>query len=957
MAPQKIPSMRHKTRPAARLAAFREDTGLVALRYEQTKQAEPPIPIPPRNPLRMTRPQFTVSSGIPIVVAAPPVPPPQEEHPLFRTQRSHYAHADDWRRDSGLAPTSSSVTIREEGDDVLVYEKILDDVSDAPSVYSVDEQQTSGPASPTIEEANASLRPAPLRLSTCPPPRPATPQQTETEPPSESTHTQPPPQHSQSPSRTSSFTQKIGKSFSLRSVSSLGAKRLRKKTLGDDDKVTSPDAPPATMRGSPNPPDSPKSAARSLTGRGRRSVSPQPTIDTEFMPITTPIPEDSLWDDFSNLSFSKRGSIMFGGRADMLAASSMAKSEDPVASPAPAPEYTGVMPGGDATEEGPRASTKEESPSIPSIRVVSMDVERESQKVRSLYDSGDGLNWQDGGRVSSGERLEPTEEVPSDEEENVVSSPLSSPANPPSGDQPTTSHTLAIATPRSASSLSPRDSQIKGEYERAGGLEDWEDVEGADVDRYGFIKQRRPGSRSETPELKSVQFSPRKRNVLVKRPGSAYSSSPGGLRPPSRKVSARSLNTFTSELSTASRRSTRSSIRSATNRLPHNRDRRWMDEAGEMLALQPGLSDIAEEKKTGKVADASKRKEAGRSEKWRKMAKVVSKGKAGEGMEFEFDNKNQKLVERTWKGIPDCWRSAAWFSFLASSAKAWRCTDTEQHLMAEFRRLQEVASPDDVQIDLDVPRTVNGHVMFRKRYRGGQRLLFRVLHAISLYFPETGYVQGMASLAATLLCYYDEERCFVMLVRLWKYRGLQRLYQPGFAGLMSALQDFEQRWLGGKDVASKLTELAIDPTAYGTRWYLTLFNLSIPFPAQLRVWDVFMLLGECPPEGSSLTIPPNTATSSQAAAAAIAAKESGSATTPDDTTNPRGLDILHATSAALMDALREVLLDSDFENAMKALTAWIPIKDEDLLMKVAKAEWKLHQGKEKDKKDKKKEKV
>jgi hypothetical protein len=55
-----------------------------------------------------------------------------------------------------------------------------------------------------------------------------------------------------------------------------------------------------------------------------------------------------------------------------------------------------------------------------------------------------------------------------------------------------------------------------------------------------------------------------------------------------------------------------------------------------------------------------------------------------------------------------------------------------------------------------------------------------------------------------------------------------------------------------------------------------------------------------------------------------------------------GLDILHATSAALIDGTREILLDSDFENAMKVLTSWIPVKDEELLMKVTKAEWKLH---------------
>jgi hypothetical protein len=58
-------------------------------------------------------------------------------------------------------------------------------------------------------------------------------------------------------------------------------------------------------------------------------------------------------------------------------------------------------------------------------------------------------------------------------------------------------------------------------------------------------------------------------------------------------------------------------------------------------------------------------------------------------------------------------------------------------------------------------------------------------------------------------------------------------------------------------------------------------------------------------------------------------------------------DVLHATSAALAQALRDVLLGAEFENAMKALTSAIPIKDEDLLMKVVKAEYKQHHGKKK----------
>jgi hypothetical protein len=39
---------------------------------------------------------------------------------------------------------------------------------------------------------------------------------------------------------------------------------------------------------------------------------------------------------------------------------------------------------------------------------------------------------------------------------------------------------------------------------------------------------------------------------------------------------------------------------------------------------------------------------------------------------------------------------------------------------------------------------------------------------------------------------------------MWQLRGLERLYQPGFAGLMTALKNFEEHWLEGKEVAKKL---------------------------------------------------------------------------------------------------------------------------------------------------------
>jgi hypothetical protein len=92
-------------------------------------------------------------------------------------------------------------------------------------------------------------------------------------------------------------------------------------------------------------------------------------------------------------------------------------STNHVATPDTDAEKTGEN---SAAVEKPRAAKHADSPSLPSIRVSSIEVERESQKVRSLYESGDDLNWEDGGRVSFAERLEPTVEVPSEEEENVV---------------------------------------------------------------------------------------------------------------------------------------------------------------------------------------------------------------------------------------------------------------------------------------------------------------------------------------------------------------------------------------------------------------------------------------------------------------------------------------------------------------------------------------------------------
>lgn len=80
-------------------------------------------------------------------------------------------------------------------------------------------------------------------------------------------------------------------------------------------------------------------------------------------------------------------------------------------------------------------------------------------------------------------------------------------------------------------------------------------------------------------------------------------------------------------------------------------------------------------------------------------------------------SKESKLRERTYKGVPDRWRPASWE--LSMSRASGLSMDQVARLGAEYRDALEKPSTYDIQIDLDVPRTISGHIMFRTRYGAG----------------------------------------------------------------------------------------------------------------------------------------------------------------------------------------------------------------------------------------------
>ncbi|KAJ7922797.1 rab-GTPase-TBC domain-containing protein [Mycena leptocephala] len=218
-------------------------------------------------------------------------------------------------------------------------------------------------------------------------------------------------------------------------------------------------------------------------------------------------------------------------------------------------------------------------------------------------------------------------------------------------------------------------------------------------------------------------------------------------------------------------------------------------------------------------------KEAKRIAKWTRMMEASIRDEGSNTQTWRVKpSKQAKLRLRTYKGVPDRWRPAAWDMFMNRVAQT--SPADMARLGKQYRDALDKPSTYDIQIDLDVPRTISGHIMFRTRYGAGQRSLFHVLHCFSLWCPQCGYVQGMGPIAATLLCYFDPEKAYASLVRLHDAYGMHTIFSPGFPGLLEAIY-----------VQERITEQMMPD------WYITLFSNSVPFQMQLRLWDAFLLEG------------------------------------------------------------------------------------------------------------------
>lgn len=226
------------------------------------------------------------------------------------------------------------------------------------------------------------------------------------------------------------------------------------------------------------------------------------------------------------------------------------------------------------------------------------------------------------------------------------------------------------------------------------------------------------------------------------------------------------------------------------------------------------------------------RREARRAIKWIEMLKSI---------EFvpsrtAWPRHHRKFESRLVKGVPECLRTKVWALFLEVPPMS--------SPSPTYRDLYLKISGFERQIDLDIERTLRDHILFKARFSSAQVSLFKILVAYSNHDPEVGYCQGMSTIAAFLLLYFEEEMSFRILRRLMEREGTRAMFTAGFPLLFETFYVQEQLM---KRVMLRLHErleaFNITTSVYATKWYLTLF-LGFPFSLATRLWDLFLFWGQ-----------------------------------------------------------------------------------------------------------------
>ncbi len=200
--------------------------------------------------------------------------------------------------------------------------------------------------------------------------------------------------------------------------------------------------------------------------------------------------------------------------------------------------------------------------------------------------------------------------------------------------------------------------------------------------------------------------------------------------------------------------------------------------------------------------------------------------------------KYQKMLK---KGVPARYRWSIWKNHVEID----KFYDREL-----YERLKGLTSRWETDIIKDLHRTFPFEPYFysSKFEQVGQKQLFNVLKAISLYLPNVGYAQSMNFLVAFLLIVNGGNE----LEAFWTFISLARdhrflvmgLFEKGFPLLEFYTFIFYQL-LEAEHTAlfDHIKQQQIPDLLWLFKWILTIFLYSFPQKQVVRIWDFIMVRG------------------------------------------------------------------------------------------------------------------
>lgn len=206
-------------------------------------------------------------------------------------------------------------------------------------------------------------------------------------------------------------------------------------------------------------------------------------------------------------------------------------------------------------------------------------------------------------------------------------------------------------------------------------------------------------------------------------------------------------------------------------------------------------------------------------------------------------NKN-KSIKRISKGPPDSFRWISWI--ISSNLPIERSKEFYNYLLN-----QPLNSATDIQIKKDLNRTLSGIKISNSILDDTQVILYNVLKAFSNIDKEVSYCQGMNFIVGFLLIISDfsEVEAFYFMLTLFSSTfndnlGIRGFFLEGFPMLNFYVEVFLNlfsKYL--PELKRHFDKLEIPEEIWISKWYRTLFTLSLPFDICKRIWDCIIVLG------------------------------------------------------------------------------------------------------------------